>query len=90
MTEPMHVDGNAVAGAVAEVLGLDATAMTLTCGKCCRSGPFAESHVYHRGPGVVVRCPCCENILARLVRTPTDVWLDFRGAESWRVPIPAD
>jgi hypothetical protein len=89
MTEPTHVDGNAAAGAFAEVLGFDVTTATLTCGKCCRTGAFAEGHVYQRGPGIVVRCPGCEQVLARLVRTPTDVWLDFGGAQSWRVAIPA-
>ncbi|WP_197520214.1 DUF6510 family protein [Mycobacterium sp. E1386] len=89
MTEPTHADGNAVAGAFAEVLGFDVTTTALTCGKCGCANAFAECHVYHRAPGIVVRCPLCGNALARLVRTPTDVWLDFRGAQSWRVPIPA-
>ena len=88
MTEPTHVDGNAVAGAFAEVLGFDVTTATLTCGKCCHARAFAESHVYHRGPGIVVRCQGCGDVLARLVQTPTDVWLDLSGAQSWRVPIP--
>ena len=51
MTEPTHVDGNAVAGAFAAVLGFDVTTATLTCGKCCRARAFAETHVYHRAPG---------------------------------------
>jgi hypothetical protein len=89
MTEPTHVDGNAVAGAFAEVLGLDVTTAMLTCEKCCRVRAFAESHVYHHGPGIVVRCSGCGNVLARLVQTPANVWLDFRGTQSWRVPIPA-
>jgi hypothetical protein len=89
MTEPTHVDGNAVAGAFAEVLGFDVTTAALTCGKCGCASAFAECHAYHRAPGIVVRCPRCGNVLARLVRTLTDVWLDFRGAQSWRVPIPA-
>lgn len=89
MTEPTYVDGNAAAGVFAEVLGFDVTTATLTCGKCGCAGAFAECHVYHRGPGIVVRCPCCGDVLARLVRTPTEVWLDFRGAQCWRVPIPA-
>jgi hypothetical protein len=89
MTEPTYVDGNAAAGAFAEVLGFDVTTAMLTCGKCCSTGAFAESHVYHRAPGIVVRCPRCEDVLARLVQTPTEVWLDFRGAQSWRVSIPA-
>ena len=54
-----------------------------------RAVAFAESHVFHRGPGIVVRCPDCDHILARLSQTPTDVWLDLRGAHSWRVPFPA-
>lgn len=87
MAQPTRVDGNAAGGAFAEVLGFDVTTVTLTCGKCCQETAFAESHVYNRGPGIVVRCPGCEDILARLVRTPTDVWLDLRGAWSWRIPI---
>jgi hypothetical protein len=85
MTEPTHVDGNAAAGAFAEVLGFDVTTATLTCLGCGRVGAFAESHVYLRAPGIVVR----EGVLARLVQTPTDMWLDLRGAQSWRIPIRA-
>ncbi|HEY6646966.1 MAG TPA: DUF6510 family protein [Mycobacterium sp.] len=89
MTEPTHVDGNAAAGAFAEVLGFDVTTATLTCAGCGCIGAFAETHVYHRAPGIVVRCPCCDHVLARLVHTPTDVRLDLRGAQSWRIPFPA-
>lgn len=89
MTEPIHVDGNAAAGAFSEVLGFDVTTATLTCAGCGRIGAFAETHVYHRAPGFVVRCARCDHILARLVQTPTDVWLDLRGTQSWRIPFPA-
>jgi hypothetical protein len=89
MTEQTHVDGNAVAGAFAEVLGFDVTTATLTCAGCGRVGAFAESHVYHRAPGIVVRCPRCDHVQARLVQTPTDVWLDLAGVHSWRIPSPA-
>jgi hypothetical protein len=37
----------------------------------------------------VVRCPGCDHVLVRLVQTPTDVWLDLRGAQSWRIRVPA-
>jgi ribosomal protein S27E len=89
MTEPTHVDGNAVAGAFADLLGFDVTTAMLSCAKCGRIGAFAESHVYHRAPGIVVRCPGCGDVLVRLVHTGTDVWLDFSGTHFWRVPIPA-
>lgn len=89
MTEPTHVDGNAAAGAFAEALGFDVTTATLTCGGCGRADVFAAAHVYQRAPGIVLRCQSCSHVLARLVRTPTDVRLDLRGAESWRIPFPA-
>lgn len=88
MAEPTYVDGNAAGGAFAAALGFDVTTMTVTCAGCGRVGAFAESHVYNRAPGIVVRCPSCEDVLARLVQTPTGVWLEFCGAQPWRVPIP--
>ncbi|MFG1932675.1 DUF6510 family protein [Mycobacterium sp. NPDC048908] len=89
MTEPTHVDGNAAAGDFAEILGFDVTTAMLICAGCAHDVAFAESHVYSRGPGIVARCPGCDNVLARLSRTPTDVWLDLSGARSWRIPVPA-
>ncbi|MEW2482865.1 DUF6510 family protein [Mycobacterium sp. NPDC049093] len=87
MSEPMLVDGNAAAGAFAEALGFDATSAMLTCAGCATVSAFAECHVYGRAPGVVVRCPGCGCVLARLVRTPTDAWLDLRGSQSMRIPL---
>jgi phage FluMu protein Com len=89
MTEPAHLDGNAAAGDFAELLGFDVTTAMLTCAGCGRLLAFAESHVYHRAPGIVVRCPACDHVLARLAQTPTDVWLDVSGAQSWRIRVPA-
>ncbi|HEX6357004.1 DUF6510 family protein [Actinophytocola sp.] len=81
------VDGNSAAGMFAEALGLDITTAVVTCAGCGRGGPFAETHVYDQGPGVVARCTTCEAVVARLVRTPTDAWLDLRGARSVRIPL---
>lgn len=83
----MHIDGNGVAGMFAEALGVDITTAVVTCAGCGHGGPFAQAHVYDQGPGVVARCTTCEAVLARLVRTPTDAWLDLRGARSVRIPL---
>jgi hypothetical protein len=83
----MHIDGNGAAGMFAEALGIDITTAVVTCAGCGRVGPFAETHVYDQGPGVVARCTGCEAVVARLVRTPTDAWLDLRGARSVRIPL---
>ncbi|MFL6119240.1 DUF6510 family protein [Actinophytocola sp.] len=83
----MHIDGNGAAGVFAEALGMDITTAVVTCAGCGRGAPFAETHVYDHGPGVVARCSGCESVVARLVRTPTDAWLDLRGARSVRIPL---
>jgi hypothetical protein len=33
-----------------------------------------------RGPGVVLRCPSCQAVIARIVETNADLYLDVRGA----------
>ncbi len=83
-----YFDGNAVAGMFSEVFAMDISTATLTCRNCGRPQMFADHHVYTHGPGVVVRCPSCDEITARLVRTPSDVWLDFQGTVSLRLPAP--
>ena len=83
----MFIDGNGAAGPFAEALGIDLTTATVTCAGCGAGGRFAESHVYDQGPGLVARCTSCEEVLVRLVRTPTDAWLDLRGARSVRIPL---
>ena len=84
----MFIDGNGAAGGFGEALGVDLTTATVTCEGCGAGGRFGESHVYDQGPGLVARCASCEGVLARLVRTPTDAWLDLRGARSLRIPLP--
>lgn len=81
------VDGNGAAGMFEEALGFDITTTTVTCGNCGAAGRFADTRVYAEAPGVVVRCAPCGSVVARLVRTPTDVWLDLSGARSLRVPL---
>ena len=90
--ESRHVDGNAVAGAFAEVFGIDVTTVVLA--KAVRDGSafdlatslVAESLAYADGPGIVLRCPTCTEITARLVRRPDDVLIDLRGSVHWRIP----
>jgi hypothetical protein len=36
--------------------------------------------VYMRGPGVVIRCPACAEVVIRIVRTPRGTYVDARGA----------
>jgi hypothetical protein len=59
--------------------------MSASCGS---TRPLAGLRVYSHAPGLVARCPSCEEVVMRLVRTPTSAWLDLPGAVYLRVPLP--
>jgi len=79
-------DGNALAGALSEVFAADVTIAVARCRGCGRSSVVAELTVYRPEPGLVARCPGCEDVLLRLVRTPDSVWVDLAGMSSLRLP----
>ena len=51
---------------------------------------MAEVRVFDHAPGVVARCPACDQVLARLVRGPGRAWLDLRGLAYLQVPVPEE
>ncbi|MEV5742954.1 DUF6510 family protein [Microbispora rosea] len=82
-----HLDGNALAGPLAEIFTADVSAAVSRCATCGLTGPVAALRVYDRAPGLVARCPGCEEVVLRLVRGPDAAWLDLRGAVSLRIPL---
>jgi hypothetical protein len=58
-----HVDGNALAGLLAEVFGREMTAVVGCCGDCGARNAVGALLVYRAGPGDVVRCPTCASVL---------------------------
>lgn len=85
-----HLDGNLLAGPLRDVFAVDMTGTSTRCGHCTSTGPLAGLRVYANAPGLVARCPTCLSVMLRLVRTPTETWLDLRGATFLRIPAPAD
>jgi phage FluMu protein Com len=73
------LDGNAAAGPLLEIFSVDLTAAHGRCEKCGRVCALAETVLYDRAPGLVVRCAGCEAVLLRLVDSGEHVWLDLRG-----------
>jgi ribosomal protein S27E len=59
----MVLDGNAIGGLLQELFGADLTDAEATCATCGATGPVAETAVYLRGPGTVVRCRNCSAVL---------------------------
>jgi len=50
------LDGNAIGGLLLEVFGTDLTAAQTICATCGNAAAVAETVVYLRAPGTVVRC----------------------------------
>jgi DNA-directed RNA polymerase subunit RPC12/RpoP len=73
------LDGNAIAGLMLEVFGVEMTTATGVCASCGASGPVAELQVYLRAPGTVVRCRTCSSVLMVIVRVRGFACVDLRG-----------
>jgi ribosomal protein S27E len=80
-------DGNALAGPLQSVLGVEVTTAVGRCTGCGRTAPMAEVRVFDHAPGVVARCPVCDQVLLRLVRGPGRAWLDLRGLTYLQLPV---
>jgi hypothetical protein len=87
--EQAHLDGNVLAGALAELFTVELTAAVGRCVHCGRTDAVAALRVYVDAPGLVARCPGCDGVVLRLVRTPGHAWLDLRGASVLRIDLPA-
>jgi Family of unknown function (DUF6510) len=81
-----YKDGNVLAGPMSEIFTTDVTTATVRCVGCGTTGPVATLRVYSRAPGMVARCPGCEEVVLRLVQTPGTAWLDLRGTFSLGIP----
>jgi hypothetical protein len=84
MSVPEHelrdaLDGNAIAGLLVDVFGAELTTATGECASCGARGPIAETEVYLRAPGTVVRCRTCRSVLMVLVTIRGTTCVDRRG-----------
>ncbi|HET9286423.1 MAG TPA: DUF6510 family protein [Gaiella sp.] len=73
------LDGNAIAGLLADVFGQEMTLATGTCASCGASGEVGTFVVYTRAPGTVARCPACTSVLMVLVTVRNVTCVDLRG-----------
>jgi phage FluMu protein Com len=67
------LDGNAIAGALFEHFGHEMTMAEARCSHCKSTSLMAELRVYMKAPGVVARCPVCEEVVM--------VIINVRGAQ---------
>jgi hypothetical protein len=59
----MELDGNAIGGLLRDIFGAEMTDAQAACATCGATGPVAQTVVYLRGPGTVVRCRNCTSLL---------------------------
>jgi Zn finger protein HypA/HybF involved in hydrogenase expression len=82
------LDGNAIAGLLREIFTVEMTTSEATCAGCGSVSAVGRVDVYLNAPGVVVRCPSCEQILMRIVHGRGRYWLDMRGTRCLEFVAP--
>ena len=76
----LMLDANAAAGLLNEIFGVEMTASPTECAHCGNEGEVGELLAFTHGPGIILRCSTCENVVLRIVQTPNEIILDARGA----------
>ena len=82
---PTYLDGNAAVGPLTDLLRFDITTTVGRCAGCRDTVVMAQCQVYSAGPGLVLRCPSCHHVLARLVAAKDRAWLDMTGLASLQI-----
>jgi uncharacterized protein DUF6510 len=82
--EDLWLDGNAIAGLLAEAFGAEMTAAPRRCQSCATVSPVG-AHRLHRGAGLVLRCPACGDVGLLVGMLPDQLVLVLRG--TWTVGV---
>jgi hypothetical protein len=84
--DELMLDGNAVAGLLQEVFAVEMTTAIGVCGGCGAIAAMGSTHVF-RGAGVVLRCPHCDNVLVKVVKDDTRMWIGLPGVSTLQVAV---
>ena len=86
----MHdaLDGNAVAGILAEVFGADMTAAITVCVGCGDHHHVGELVAYVHAPGIVLRCRGCGAVQVTVVRGRGRIRVELRGVRRLELDAP--
>ena len=80
------LDGNAIAGLLAEVFGRDMTTVVRGCASCGARHEVGAHRLY-RGAGLVLRCPSCGDVALRVALPADRRLVTFHG--TWSVELSA-
>ena len=73
------LDGNAIAGELHAIFGVEMTTATGVCASCGAGGYLGEIAVYLRAPGSVGRCRSCDSVLLVISEIRGIACVDFGG-----------
>jgi hypothetical protein len=76
----LMLDANATAGLLYEIFGTEMTASPTECANCGNQGEIGTLLAFTQGPGIVLRCSACEQVVLRITQLPNEILLDARGA----------
>ena len=82
----LTVDGNALGGMLAAVFGAEMTSSHGQCATCRTVSMVGTMRAYTRGPGIVLRCPACAEVVIRIAQLPSGLRIDLRGAAYMDLP----
>ncbi len=80
MDRELVLDGNAAAGLLHEIFGAEMTAAPTECAHCGNESEIGGLAAFTQGPGIVLRCPGCMQVMLRITQTPEATYLDASGA----------
>jgi hypothetical protein len=80
MAHALMLDGNAVAGVLQDIFGVEMAANPAECASCGNVSELGGLMACTQTPGAVLRCPACEAVMVTIVQTPVAIYLDARGA----------
>ena len=84
--EEMRLDGNSAAGELRTVFTSDMTMARATCVGCGEAHELGALLLYGQAMGTILRCPGCNGVMLRVVRTPTATCLEATGIAVLVIP----
>ncbi len=83
-TDDEHLDGNAMAGMLDQIFVRDFTMFRRVCSSCGDRNMAGALRSYI-GAGVVLRCPSCGDVAARISEREHEIVIEMRGV--WSVAV---
>lgn len=80
------LDANAAGGMLRDIFGAEMTGLPGQCAHCGNVAQMGTTHAWMQGPGIVLRCSICHEVVLRVVETPHARYIDARGATYLRLP----